>query len=78
MSDVIFERLKEIASDRLDLSRITFQLSSRWIEDLGADSMDLAELAIDIEENWDINMENHAFLVVEDTVEIISTKLALK
>lgn len=74
MSESIFGRLAEIANEQNGTPTETFKLSARWKEDLGFDSMDIAEMAVAIEEEWDIDFKDHPFLTVEDTVEVIEAK----
>lgn len=54
----MFEQLQEIIAEKLGvaLSEVTPQASFR--EDLGADSLDLFEIVMGIEETFDISIDN--------------------
>ena len=54
-SEEIFEKVKGIIVDLLQVSEDAVSLESHFIDDLGADSLDLVELIMGIEEEF--NME---------------------
>jgi acyl carrier protein len=52
--------------------------ASRFQEDLGADSLDIVELLMEIEEEFGVNIsddESERFKTVGDAIAFISTKL---
>lgn len=51
-----FEKVKEIIIDRLDVDESKIQESSRFIEDIDADSLDTYELLQGLEEEFDISI----------------------
>ena len=55
----IEHRLREIIEDHLDVPPDRIRLDSRFIEDLGADSLDAVELAMAVEEEFNINVPDH-------------------
>ena len=55
MSDVL-ERVKKIVVDNLDVDADTVVESASFIDDLGADSLDLVELVMAFEEEFNIEI----------------------
>ena len=55
MSDVL-ERVKKIVVDKLDVEADKVVESASFIDDLGADSLDLVELVMAFEEEFDIEI----------------------
>jgi len=49
-------RLKEIIIDRLDVEEEQIVPEASFVEDLGADSLDIVELIMGIEEEFDIEI----------------------
>jgi acyl carrier protein len=52
----IEERLKEIIIKQLDVNNKPVTLESSFINDLGADSLDIVELVMEFEDVFDINI----------------------
>lgn len=52
----IQNRLKEIVVDRLDVEEDQIKPEASFVEDLGADSLDIVELIMGIEEEFDIEI----------------------
>jgi len=52
----LLERLKEIIIDRLDVEEEQIVPEASFVEDLGADSLDIVELIMGIEEEFDIEI----------------------
>jgi acyl carrier protein len=50
------DRLFEIIHDQLDVSPESLTLNSKFVEDLGAESVDAVELAMAFEEEFNINI----------------------
>lgn len=50
----VLARLKEIIIDRLDVEEEQIRPEASFVEDLGADSLDIVELIMGIEEEFDI------------------------
>ncbi len=49
MEKSLFERVVEIVADQLDVKREEVTLEASFVDDLGADSLDLVELVMAIE-----------------------------
>jgi len=52
----LLSRLKEIIVDRLDVEDEQIVPEASFVEDLGADSLDIVELIMGIEEEFDIEI----------------------
>jgi len=52
----IEERVTDIVVEQLGLERDKVQLDSKFIDDLGADSLDTVELVMALEEEFDIEI----------------------
>ena len=61
-----FERIKEIISEQLGVSEDSIKMETSFIDDLGADSLDLVELIMALEEEFDVEMP-------DDEIENIKT-----
>ena len=53
---MIFEKVKRIIVEQLGVEEEDIQTDSSFIEDLGADSLDIVELIMAIEEEFDIEI----------------------
>lgn len=51
-----FERVKEIMAEQLDVDYDSISLDTSFINDLEADSLDIVELIMAIEEEFDIEI----------------------
>jgi len=52
----VISKLKEIIVDRLDVEEDQIVPEASFVEDLGADSLDIVELIMGIEEEFDIEI----------------------
>ena len=69
-----FERLKEIIVDVLNVGEEDVKMESTFVADLGADSLDIFQIIMGIEEAFDIEIENEdaeKIVTVGDAVEQI-------
>lgn len=69
-----FEKLREIIAKELKLDVSEISLESTFMDDLGADSLDLFEIVMAIEEEFDIEIpseEAEKIVTVGDAVERI-------
>ena len=78
MSDQsIEERVKEIIVDQLGVSADQVTLEAKFVEDLGADSLDTVELVMALEEEFDVEVpddEAEKLQAVKDVVNFITSK----
>ncbi|MFK7850761.1 MAG: acyl carrier protein [Akkermansiaceae bacterium] len=80
MSDKsIEERVKEIIVDQLGVSADQVTMEAKFVEDLGADSLDTVELVMALEEEFDVEVpddEAEKLQAVKDVVTFIEGKKA--
>lgn len=71
---MIFEKVREIAVEQLGVSEEEVKLETNFIEDLGADSLDLFQVVMELEDAFDIKVENVENLkTVGDAVKYIES-----
>ncbi|MGY6628970.1 MAG: acyl carrier protein [Oceanicaulis sp.] len=78
MSDV-FDRVKKIVVEHLDVEEDKVVEKASFIDDLGADSLDNVELVMAFEEEFDVEIPDDAAETIQtvgDAVKFISEKLA--
>ena len=66
-------RVTAIVADQLGLAEDQIQLTSRLVEDLGADSLDLVELIMAVEEEFDVEIPDEEFVSSDRTCSYPST-----
>ena len=73
-SEEIFEKVKNIIVEQLGVSETTVTMESSFIDDLGADSLDIVELVMALEEEFDLEIPDadaEKVVTVSDVVEYI-------
>ena len=71
-------KLKEIVMDRLNAEEDQIKPEASFVEDLGADSLDIVELIMGIEEEFDIEIPDEdaeKLTTVEEAMTDVKTKL---
>jgi acyl carrier protein len=59
--DAVFDRVKQLILDQLDVDGDEITADARFIDDLGADSLDIVELIMAIEEEFELEIpDEHA------------------
>ncbi|MCD7953357.1 MAG: acyl carrier protein [Synergistaceae bacterium] len=74
-------KLKEIVMDRLNAEEYQIKPEASFVEDLGADSLDIVELIMGIEEEFDIEIPDEdaeKLTTVGEAMEYVKTKLAVE
>lgn len=74
----VFETLKTLISRDLGVDENSIEISSRLVEDLGADSLDAVELIMSIEDEFNIEIEDDVtnnLKSVKDIVDYIENNL---
>ncbi len=69
-----FEKLKEIIADVLNVDEDEITMETTFVDDLGADSLDVFQIIMGIEEEYDIEIaqeEAEKIVSVGDAVEAI-------
>lgn len=75
---MIFERVKKIIADQLGIDENTIAMDSLFVDDLGADSLDVVELIMALEEEFDIEIPDEdaeRAAKVGDVVDYISSHI---
>lgn len=70
----IFEKLKEIVKKQLGVEESNIKMDSTFVDDLAADSLDIVELIMNIEEEFDIEISDNdaeAIVTINDVVQYI-------
>ncbi len=78
MSQAIEERVRSIIADQLGVAESDIQPESKFIEDLGADSLDIVELIMAMEEEFETEIpdeEAEKILKVDDVVTYLKNNL---
>jgi len=78
MSDEVFETIKEIINELLDIDDEDITMDARFREDLEADSLDLVELIMEFEERFggEISDEDaQKITTVGEAVNYVKTKM---
>ena len=76
MSDV-FERVKDIIVDQLDVEESQVTMEASFAEDLDADSLDVVELVMEFEDEFDLEIadeEAEKISTVGDAVDYINAQ----
>ena len=71
------EKVKKIVMEHLGIEENKISLDSKFIDDLGADSLDTVELVMAFEEQFDIEIPDDAaetILTVQNAVDFINNK----
>ena len=70
------EVVRQVICDRLDKKPEEVTLDARFIEDLGADSLDVVELMMALEEEFNIDIDDEANQIetVGDAIKYIESK----
>ncbi|MBU3804313.1 MAG: acyl carrier protein [Candidatus Cellulosilyticum pullistercoris] len=75
----MLEKLQEIIADKLGIEASEIKPESKFSEDLGADSLDLFEVVMGLEEAFDISIDNEdldQIKTVQDAMDYIAKKQA--
>ena len=70
----IFDEVKEVIAEQLNVSEDEIKMESNFVEDLGADSLDVVELVMALEEKFEIEIPDsdaEKIATVKDVVEYI-------
>ncbi len=78
-SEEVFEKVKGIIVEQLGVSDTAVTMEASFIDDLGADSLDIVELIMALEEEFDIEIPDadaEKVVTVSDVVEYIKDHVA--
>lgn len=77
-TEVLMEKIKELVAERLGVDEAEITEEAKFIDDLGADSLDLVELIMDLESEFDLEIpeeDAEAILTVGDAIDYIEKNL---
>ena len=69
-----FEKLQDIIADVLNVQKEEIKPETTFVDDLGADSLDIFQIIMGIEEEFDIDIDNdeaEKIVTVQDAVDQI-------
>lgn len=69
-----FEKIRAIIADKLSIDENEIEMESSFIEDLGADSLDIVELIMALEDEFDLEISDEDaenITTVSDVVEYV-------
>ena len=69
-----FEKLQDIVADVLNVQKEDIRPETTFVDDLGADSLDIFQIIMGIEEEFDIEIDNdeaEKIVTVQDAVDQI-------
>ena len=78
-SEEVFDKVKEIIVEQLGVAETAITPDASFIDDLGADSLDIVELIMALEEEFDIEIPDadaEKVVTVSDVVEYIKDHVA--
>ncbi|RAX52702.1 acyl carrier protein [Helicobacter sp. 16-1353] len=70
----VFDEVKSVIVEQLSVNESEIKLESRFVDDLGADSLDVVELVMALEEKFEIEIpdeEAEKIATVKDVVDYI-------
>ncbi|GAA0809232.1 acyl carrier protein [Ligilactobacillus aviarius] len=72
----IFEKVREIAADQLEVDQDDIKLTSNIKDDLDADSLDFFEIMNELEDAFDIKLESDEDVeTIDDVVKYVKKQL---
>jgi acyl carrier protein len=75
---MIFEKIKEVIADQMSIDQETITMDTSFLEDLGADSLDVFQIVTELEEIYEIDFDTadvEKIRTVSDAVEYIKNAL---
>lgn len=72
----MFEKVREIIADKLSISEDEITMDSSFLEDLNADSLDIVELIMALEDELDMEIPDEDaenFVTVGDVVKFVKS-----
>ena len=75
----MFEKFKDILVEELSINAEDIKLEAELVNDLGINSLELADLVLLCEERFDITISDddlHKFITVGDVVDFVSSKVS--
>lgn len=67
-----FEKVRDIIAQQMDLDPASITLESRLVEDLHADSLDVVELVMDLEQEFNVSIPDEDLPKVSTVGDIVA------
>ena len=77
-TEEIFEKVKTVIVEQLGIDEASVRMDSSFLDDLGADSLDIVEFIMALEEEFGIEIQDEdveKIVTVKDVVEYISENI---
>lgn len=68
----VFDKVKSIILDQIDIAESSVTLEAELISDLGADSLDVAEMVIAFEDEFNIEIEDDQIESIKSVGDIVN------
>ena len=68
---MVFEKVRAIICDQLEMEEENVTLDSVLLEDLGADSIDLADLVMTLEDEFDLEISDEELENIRTVADIV-------
>lgn len=78
MSENVAEKVKDIIADKLGVDRAKVVETARFIDDLGADSLDTVELVMGLEEEFGVEITDEQganILTVQQAIDFVKANV---
>ena len=75
---MIFERIKELVVQEMNIPAEKVSLESRIAEDLGADSIDAIELIMEVEDEFEIEIDDDSAMGIKTIGDLVNVINKLK
>jgi len=69
---MVFEKIRKILADQLEIEEKMITLESNLVDELNADSLDIVELIMDLEQEFDISIPDEDLPKVATVQDIVS------
>ncbi|MFR5875878.1 MAG: acyl carrier protein [Eubacterium sp.] len=69
---MVFDEVKEILADQLDIKVDDITLESKLSDDLGADSLDAIDIVMTIEDQYSIEVPDETIEIMKTVEDIVS------
>ncbi|MFW5884849.1 MAG: acyl carrier protein [Patescibacteria group bacterium] len=71
MSEEILDKIKQIVSEQLDVPMEEIKPDSDFVKDLGADSLDLTEFVMAMEDAFDLEIDDEVAQTLTNIEEVV-------
>jgi acyl carrier protein len=68
---MIFEKVRDMIASQLEIEPDTITMDSYFVDDLGADSLDVMELIMAFESEFDVEVSEHSLENIKQVKDIV-------